>query len=316
MVGGGTTGSGSGATSPSLSSSTSTPNPDTLIFNQEQCLFCNKLHGTFDANVAHMRLAHGLMIPAKDRLAVDVETLFSYLHLVVSGYNECLCCGTQRNTTEAVQQHMMDKGHCRFDIDAKGSEYADFYDSSTDSEADSDIEGDGDNDKTPNPKTENMAADPDEKWLRLPSGRIIYNRAGPSTSSRPRRTRARSSDHAPGMLQGGPNDQGAQPPSSPAPPSSGSAGGTAEGSRLALSKADRRVDAIEKQFANLRSGDQLALAHLAPSERRAVVAMQQRETERIGRVENRYRLRVEGLGNVFLMTHFRKDAADKRTLYR
>ncbi|KAI6350441.1 hypothetical protein MCOR31_012075, partial [Pyricularia oryzae] len=210
MVGGGTTGSGSGASSPSLSSTTSPT--DTLVFNHEQCLFCNKLQGNFEANMAHMRLAHGLMIPATDRLAVDLETLFSYLHLVVSGYNECLCCGTRRNTTEAVQQHMMDKGHCRFDI-ADGSEYADFYDSSTDSEAESDVEGADDEDtKTPHSKTENAAADPDEKWLRLPSGRVIHNRAGPAASSRPRRTRARSSDQTPAALQGGRDDREAQAP--------------------------------------------------------------------------------------------------------
>ncbi|KAI6400761.1 hypothetical protein MCOR07_007546 [Pyricularia oryzae] len=307
MVGGGTTGSGSGASSPSLSSTTSPT--DTLVFNHEQCLFCNKLQGNFEANMAHMRLAHGLMIPATDRLAVDLETLFSYLHLVVSGYNECLCCGTQRNTTEAVQQHMMDKGHCRFDI-ADGSEYADFYDSSTDSEAESDVEGADDEDtKTPHFKTENAAADPDEKWLRLPSGRVIHNRAGPAASSRPRRTRARSTDQTPAALQGGRDDREAQAPR-------GSTGGASEGGGLALTKADRRVDVIDRRFADLRSGDRLALAHLGPAERRAVVAMRQRETERVGRVESRYRLRVEGLGNVFLMTHFRKDAADKRTLYR
>ncbi|EHA48058.1 hypothetical protein MGG_09816 [Pyricularia oryzae 70-15] len=310
MVGGGTTGSGSGsgASSPSLSSTTSPT--DTLVFNHEQCLFCNKLQGNFEANMAHMRLAHGLMIPATDRLAVDLETLFSYLHLVVSGYNECLCCGTQRNTTEAAQQHMMDKGHCRFDI-ADGSEYADFYDSSTDSEAESDAEGadDDDNTKTPHFKTENAAADPDEKWLRLPSGRVIHNRAGPAASSRSRRTRTRSTDQTPAVLQGGRDDRESQAPR-------GSTGGALESGRLALSKADRRVDVIDRRFADLRSGDQLALAHLGPAERRAVVAMRQRETERVGRVESRYRLRVEGLGNVFLMTHFRKDAADKRTLYR
>ncbi|KAI6313555.1 hypothetical protein MCOR29_007650 [Pyricularia oryzae] len=307
MVGGGTTGSGSGASSPALSSTTSPT--DTLVFNHEQCLFCNKLQGNFEANMAHMRLAHGLMIPATDRLAVDLETLFSYLHLVVSGYNECLCCGTQRNTTEAVQQHMMDKGHCRFDI-ADGSEYADFYDSSTDSEAESDVEGADDEDtKTPHFKTENAAADPDEKWLRLPSGRVIHNRAGPAASSRPRRTRARSTDQTPAALQGGRDDREAQAPR-------GSTGGASEGGGLALTKADRRVDVIDRRFADLRSGDRLALAHLGPAERRAVVAMRQRATERVGRVESRYRLRVEGLGNVFLMTHFRKDAADKRTLYR
>lgn len=94
----------SGASSPvDHTTPLETPRQDP-IFNQEQCLFCNKLFGTFEANVAHMQTAHGLFVPDRKRLIVDLETLFAYLHLVIVGHNECICCGTQRSSTLAVQQ--------------------------------------------------------------------------------------------------------------------------------------------------------------------------------------------------------------------
>lgn len=99
-----TTNTTCGATSPArLADPIVNPTEDP-IFNQEQCLFCNKLLGSFESNVAHMQTAHGLFVPDRKRLIVELETLFSYLHLVIVGYNECICCGTQRNSTLAVQQ--------------------------------------------------------------------------------------------------------------------------------------------------------------------------------------------------------------------
>ncbi len=43
---------------------------------------------------------HGLSIPDKSRLVVDVETFLAYIHLIVFGYFECLYCGVQRRTAE------------------------------------------------------------------------------------------------------------------------------------------------------------------------------------------------------------------------
>jgi hypothetical protein len=102
MVGGTTTPRGSSSpTRPSDPIETHEKDP---VFNHEQCIFCNKFFGTFDSNVAHMQTSHGLFIPDKEHLIVDLETLFSYLHLVIVGHHECICCGTQRNTPVAVQQ--------------------------------------------------------------------------------------------------------------------------------------------------------------------------------------------------------------------
>ena len=73
-------------------------------FIPESCLFCNKQLEDTDANRSHMQTVHGLFIPSRDRLLVDLDTLFDYLHLVIFGYNECISCGIQRNTPLAAQQ--------------------------------------------------------------------------------------------------------------------------------------------------------------------------------------------------------------------
>lgn len=77
-----------------------------------------------------MSKAHGLHVDPTN-LLVDVVSLLAYFHLVISGCYECLYCGTQRNTRQAVQQHMMAKGHCKYDITDKDAELRDFYEFSS-----------------------------------------------------------------------------------------------------------------------------------------------------------------------------------------
>ncbi|KLU91663.1 hypothetical protein MAPG_10181 [Magnaporthiopsis poae ATCC 64411] len=315
MVGDNTTAGGS-SSPPRLSDTPLELPREDQVFNKEQCLFCNKLNGSLEANVAHMQTAHSLFIADRERLAVDLETLLAYLHLVIVGYNECICCGTQRNTTQAVQQHMLGKGHCRFDIESSDSEYADFYNLS-ESEAGSE-EGDDEDDTTAfaKRKGQNPSVQDDEGSLRLPSGRIVSNRSQPQRSSRRRPLRSSS----PGDIQrldgvestsDKRNDQAAPPSSSE------STAATQPGtSGLAVTRAERREDKFNKQLATLRASDVGALAHLSSSEQRAVLATQQKQLEKAARVEQRYRTRLEGLGNKFLMGHFVKDAADKRTLWK
>ncbi len=139
---------------------------------------------------------------------MDLETLFSYLHLVISGYNECICCGTQRHTALAVQQRelaptlllltmrrpvieclclcpadMLDKGHCRFDIDRDDSEYA-ISTTSPDRRQKAEEEDADDTSAHAKARMENLTARSDENSLRLPSGRIISNRSQPQTNPR------------------------------------------------------------------------------------------------------------------------------------
>ena len=93
-----------------------------------KCLFCNQDNSDIASNVGHMRRAHGFVIPEEDRLVVEIETLIAYFHLVIFGYCECLYCGSQRHTGEGAQQHMIGKGHCKFDLYNEDSEFRDFYD--------------------------------------------------------------------------------------------------------------------------------------------------------------------------------------------
>lgn len=73
-------------------------------FQPSRCLFCNQVSQDFGASTAHMQIAHGLFVPDQKKLIVDLETLFDYLHLVIFGYSECICCGTQRQSPHAAQQ--------------------------------------------------------------------------------------------------------------------------------------------------------------------------------------------------------------------
>lgn len=119
------------------------------------CLFCTKDSSTLDECMKHMSSAHGFNIPFQEFLAVDLETLVSYLHFVINTYRECICCGTRRSTVEGIQHHMLAKGHCRFDITPETEEFYKIpeYD---------DALGDRKQD----------AGDP----VRLPSGRVISHR--------------------------------------------------------------------------------------------------------------------------------------------
>ncbi|CVL07640.1 related to TRI15-putative transcription factor [Fusarium mangiferae] len=127
----------------------------TMEFVPGHCLFCTKDSSTLDESMKHMSSAHGFNIPFQEFLAVDLETLVSYLHFVVNTYRECIGCGTRRSTVEGIQHHMLAKGHCRFDITPETEEFYNIpqYD---------DALGDRKQD----------AGDP----VRLPSGRVISHR--------------------------------------------------------------------------------------------------------------------------------------------
>ncbi|KAF5539808.1 tol [Fusarium phyllophilum] len=119
------------------------------------CLFCTKDSSTLDESMKHMSTTHSFNIPFQEFLAVDLETLVSYLHFVINTYRECVCCGTRRSTVEGIQHHMLAKGHCRFDISPETEE---FYEVPQYEDALGDRKHD--------------ASDP----VRLPSGRVISHR--------------------------------------------------------------------------------------------------------------------------------------------
>lgn len=98
------------------------------------CLFCNQQSETLEANLAHMSSGHSFFIPDLEYVT-DIEALLGYLGERVGQGHMCLWCGhlgRQFPSAEAVQKHMLDKGHCRMYHEGEVLlEYCDFYDYST-----------------------------------------------------------------------------------------------------------------------------------------------------------------------------------------
>ncbi|KAL2116158.1 hypothetical protein VTJ04DRAFT_10413 [Mycothermus thermophilus] len=141
------------------SESDDTPDPsdtDGVEFIPGACLFCDYTSDDLDNNLTHMRQTHSFLIPFQSSLAVDLQTLLWFLHMVIFSYRECICCGKRRRTVEAVQQHMVSTGHCRFDV---SEETKMFYDQEV-------MESQG----------VQAQASPDEQTLRLPSGKLLTRR--------------------------------------------------------------------------------------------------------------------------------------------
>ncbi|RGP80690.1 maleylacetate reductase [Fusarium longipes] len=129
-------------------------------FEAAKCIICTYPSQSFDDNVQHIKTAHSLRIPYENHLSVDLETLIWYLHFLIYTYHECIYCGTRSRTVQGIQQHMMDKGHCRIEM---SDEMLEFYD----------LEGLKRND------TNNGVA-VDSETLRLSSGKLLSHRTAPT----------------------------------------------------------------------------------------------------------------------------------------
>ncbi|OHF02119.1 TRI15 protein [Colletotrichum orchidophilum] len=258
-------------------------------FAPGQCLFCSILSPNFPASVTHMQKSHGLFIPHRQNLVVDIETLFKYLHLVIFAYRECLHCGTERTTVQAVQQHMIGKGHCRFDPLERNSEFADFYDFIV-SEAEDGEESytESGDEEAASPNRQPLQVDEDS--LRLPSGKIISKRSteqmGPSINHVRRQIRIPPSQLEYTRVESDEEE------SSEARQESG----TCE--TQALSKREKRERAvITHQLANMRANDRKALMHLPTSQQRSLLAAQHRNEEKVQKEERRRQGKIDRKGN-------------------
>lgn len=96
------------------------------VIEVAQCLFCTHASNDLKDTLSHMQRAHGFIVPNQDDLATDLETLITYLALVIDVYHACLLCGHEKHSPEAVRAHMLAKGHCQLDL-SEGSEYLDFW---------------------------------------------------------------------------------------------------------------------------------------------------------------------------------------------
>ncbi|KAM4060133.1 C2H2 type zinc-finger (2 copies) domain-containing protein [Hirsutella rhossiliensis] len=147
--------------------------PSAPDFVPGKCLFCAQESGILDDNLTHMAVAHGFSVSFQDCLAVDLETVVAYLHFVIHGYRECICCGTRRSTVEGAQHHMVAKGHCRFGVSPDTEE---FYEM---------------------PQSENVAFQQTQRDgsipVRLPSGKLVSHRRNLDTQE-PRAARRATPD--------------------------------------------------------------------------------------------------------------------------
>ncbi len=234
-------------------------------FVAEMCLFCQHSSETFDESMVHMHQTHGLFIPDRDRLLVDLETLVRYFHLVIFGYKECLFCHSRRSSTEGARQHMIGKGHCKFDISSEDSEYLDFYQSGSGRiQGDDSKEASDDLDEELGFKSRRSAlplSRVDESSARLPSGKLLSHRSNNlAQRSRPRPRDASTEPHldSPAILQS-PDQQ--NQPTDPSP-------STGETISTALTKSEKRENKLSMQLANLSIRDRATLAHLPASEQR------------------------------------------------
>ncbi|KAL8924472.1 MAG: hypothetical protein Q9172_002683 [Xanthocarpia lactea] len=105
------------------------PTHSTATTPLRQCLFCNYESPTFKLSVMHMTKYHGLFIPEQAYLT-DLEGLVAYLYGKISELHECLYCHKFKGSTESIQTHMRDKGHCMiaYTSETEMIEVGQFYD--------------------------------------------------------------------------------------------------------------------------------------------------------------------------------------------
>ena len=252
-------------------------------FTPTHCLFCLSVSDSIDTNLDHMSKSHGMTIPSPHQLTVDPTTLLSYLHLVISVYNECLTCGTQRRNTQAIKQHMLEKKHCAFDISDLESEYREFWNF----EEDAGMQSDGGN-------------------ITLPSGRVVTSRSVRSTQQRQKPSGSGAMSWS--RLNASSLETSSSSTSKSGDPSDNASSSSDQHShKQALSKQDLRALNLDKQLGTLRTSDRLALAHLPASEQRAILATQQSQLQKVRRQERDMQARLQRKNNQTLMKHFVSD---------
>ncbi|KAI7776505.1 hypothetical protein LA080_004850 [Diaporthe eres] len=290
--------------------------PQPTSFTPTQCLFCNAASADFESNLSHMSRNHSLLIPAAIdngslALAVDLETLVRYMHLVIHTYHECLLCHTQRQTAHAVQQHMTGKGHCRVDLEDDGSEFRDFYERPRVGKGEDDSSGEetpGSEDEDAEEAEASLAGSAAPLRLRegsllLSSGKVLSHRSAPA----PKQHRPLAETQKP--TRRGALAAASSQPESPDPPSDDGAGPsepTAEAPAAdtgrALTRLERRAETnnrstLSMAMARMSLGDRAALAHLPASEQRTIVLRQFKQQDRARHESRRFWSKVELRGN-------------------
>merc|ERR1719273_2049266 len=98
------------------------------------CIFCSHHSANMDNNLRHLTEAHSFFIPDPEFLT-DTAGLLEYLGAKVGQGHMCVWCNDRcksYQTVDAVQKHMVDKGHCKMLHEGDALvEYDEFYDYSS-----------------------------------------------------------------------------------------------------------------------------------------------------------------------------------------
>lgn len=241
---------------------TNPPSPNAnYTFDDSQCLFCNQTSTDLDQNMAHMLKAHGLFVDSAN-LLVDVGSLLAYFHFIISELYECLYCGTQRNTRQAVQQHMMAKGHCKYDITDEDAELREFYEFPSSSSSDA---------------REEMQQ------------RQLLAQEKSRKQSRPSR---HSDAHYGSSTRGSLFDQ------TPSPAHSDTEAGAESNTHDELStRARKQEQMLNDSLTRLRADDRRSLLHLPASQQRALLITHHKQMEKARRAEQARQGHLNTAGN-------------------
>ncbi|OAA66900.1 c2h2 finger domain containing protein [Niveomyces insectorum RCEF 264] len=292
---------------------------ETLEYSPAQCLFCPLRSADMDANLVHMQKGHGFVMPESETHDMDVEVLLSYFDLIVTGYLECLFCGSPRRTVEAVRQHMQGKGHCKFDLDQADDEFRQLHAHESSAEEDEDEDAQEEEAVALRDKTDLICAadapasatqtrhigivQPTPDTLRLPSGKLLSCRTAGAARPRPRRSPHHHTGTEP--LSGAmAEEEVAAPP----PPTAEATPADHTPHSTALTRAEQRAGTVaDRQLANMRAADRRSLMNLSRPEQRALLVTRKKQLDKARREEQAMRARVEALGNKSLMMHFVND---------
>eukprot|EP00842_Homolaphlyctis_polyrhiza_P001842 jgi/Hompol1/2659/HPOL_006101-RA len=83
--------------------------------SETDCLFCPNSAESFELNLTHMADVHSFFIPDIEYIS-DAKGLIKYLADKIAIANICIFCngkGRALHSIEAVQHHMVSKGHCK-----------------------------------------------------------------------------------------------------------------------------------------------------------------------------------------------------------
>ncbi|KAH7309737.1 C2H2 type zinc-finger-domain-containing protein [Stachybotrys elegans] len=239
-------------------------------FDESQCLFCNEVALDLDQNLLHMAKAHGFHVDTTNLLA-DVDLLLNYFHLLISEHHQCLYCQTQRSTRQAAQQHMMAKGHCKYEVTEDDVELMEFYSVS------------------PSKEVEDIR----QEFL---SARASNSQLPPVPKSRETRRAKRSTEHGRTSAISSSHEQPSQPQSDSESDSSAT---DTDAPRALSNRALKQEHILAKHLAQLRAQDRNSLAHLPVSEQRALVMASLKQMESGRRAENVHQSNLESAANRF-----------------